>query len=99
MFFPAARGAYVPVLFIPGVFGAVYTEWYSTVLTNLASHGVIVAGVDVWWPLLEHDPHREGSEEWKHSILEEVKKSKVSSESAELFQVVQWVWKHANKTP
>lgn len=89
VFFPAAPGTYTPVLFIPGVFGAIYTEWYSTVLSNLASYGVIVAGVDVQWPLLDGTWGREGGEEWWRDRMT---RKEISSEPATLFKVLEWVY-------
>lgn len=97
MFFPAVPGTYAPVLFIPGIFGAVYTEWYSTVLTHLASYGVIVAGVDVQWPLLDNGHPEYGEEmktsEWRDRVLKTMDKDMdISSELETLFKVLDWVW-------
>ena len=84
VFFPACPGTYVPVFFIPGVFGAIYTEWYSTVLSHLASYGVIVAGVDVQWPLLDDSLEWEAG---RDRILQMLEKA----EPETLFKVLQWV--------
>ena len=89
VFYPAVPGTYVPVLFVPGVFGAIYTEWYSTVLTHLASYGVIVAGVDVQWPLL-HDMGLGATGEWRDRVL----KADISAEPETLFKVLNWVSTH-----
>lgn len=56
VFFPTRPGSYVPVVFVPGLFGSVYAELYTDVLSQLASHGYIVVGVDLKWPIEdEHD--------------------------------------------
>lgn len=49
-YFPTSKGLYVPVVFVPGLYGAIYAEWYSDVLSKVASHGFIVIGVDPFWP-------------------------------------------------
>lgn len=85
VFFPTTAGSYIPILFIPGVFGAIYTEWYSTVLSNLASYGVIVAGVDVQWPLLDGVLD---SRQWREKFLH---MTYISAEPATLFEVLEWV--------
>ena len=51
VFFPTEPGSYVPMVFVPGVHGAVYTELYTDVLTQLATHGYIVVGLDLKWPI------------------------------------------------
>ena len=56
VFFPTEPGSYVPMVFVPGVHGAVYTELYTDVLTQLATHGYIVVGLDLKWPI----------EDWKN---------------------------------
>lgn len=89
MFFPTFAGTYIPVLFIPGVFGAIYTEWYSTVLSNLASYGVIVAGVDVQWPLLDGDLERDPGQ-WRETVLYTTEKE-IAAEPETLFEVLDWV--------
>ncbi len=56
VFYPTVPGIYIPIVFLPGLFTMVYTEAYSTVLSNLASYGYIVAGIDLFWPV---EPARE----------------------------------------
>ena len=92
MFFPTLAGTYIPVLFVPGVFGAIYTEWYSTVLSNLASYGVVVAGVDVQWPLLDGLLERD-SGQWRETVLHTTEKE-ITAEPETLFEVLEWVRVH-----
>ena len=90
MFYPTVAGQYAPVLFVPGVFGAVYTELYATVLANFAGYGFIIAGVDVQWPLF-HKKH----EFWANGInkvaLDTWKQERVQAEPDELFKTLDWV--------
>lgn len=93
VFYPSVPGEYAPILFVPGVFGAVYTELYATVLANFAGYGFIVAGVDVQWPLLS------GSlDYWRQDIKKLVpgggKMVSVQAEPEELFEVLDWVILH-----
>lgn len=93
VFYPSVPGEYAPILFVPGVFGAVYTELYATVLANFAGYGFIVAGVDVQWPLLS------GSlDYWRQDIKKLVpgggKTVSVQAEPEELFEVLDWVILH-----
>lgn len=39
-------------MFVPGLYGVIYAEWYSDVFKQIASHGYIVAGVDLDYPAL-----------------------------------------------
>ena len=50
MYFPTVPGNYVPLIFIPGLFGWIYEELYSDVLHRITSHGYIVVGVDLHYP-------------------------------------------------
>lgn len=50
VFYPTIPGNYAPILFLPGLNGLVYPELYSTVMSNFAAYGYIVAGVDPFWP-------------------------------------------------
>ena len=52
MFYPTDPGTYAPVVFIPGINGAIYTEWHSVVLSHFASYGYIIAGMDLFWPVM-----------------------------------------------
>lgn len=42
--------SYVPIVFVPGLFGVIYAEWYSDVFKQMAAHGYIVIGVDTVYP-------------------------------------------------
>ena len=44
---------YVPILFIPGLNGAMLPEMYSTVMANFAAYGYIVIGINPFYPLLD----------------------------------------------
>ena len=43
------------MVFVPGIYGAIIAEWHSVVLTHFASYGYIVAGVDLFWPVIDGD--------------------------------------------
>lgn len=43
-------GSYAPLVFIPGLFGIIYEQFYSDVLEKIASHGYILVGVDLDYP-------------------------------------------------
>ena len=90
VFYPSVPGEYAPVLFVPGVFGAVYTELYATVLANFAGYGFIVAGVDVQWPLLS-DSLDYQRQDMKTLVLGGGKMVSVQAEPKELFEVLAWV--------
>ena len=53
VYYPTSPGVYVPILFIPGLNGLVFPEFYSTVLSNFASYGYIVAGIDPFYPAID----------------------------------------------
>ena len=53
MYFPVQPGSYVPLIFISGFAGFLYSEMYSTVLTQLATHGYIVIGIDLDYPAID----------------------------------------------
>ncbi|KAI8772843.1 chlorophyllase-1 [Biomphalaria glabrata] len=46
VFFPKSTGKFTPIVFIGGLYGWVVSESYSTLLSNLASHGYIAVGMD-----------------------------------------------------
>ena len=52
VYFPSSPGTYVPILFISGLNGVVFPEFYSTVLANFAAYGYIIAGIDPYYPVL-----------------------------------------------
>lgn len=41
---------YVPLVFIPGLNGIVYSEFYTDVLNYIASHGYVLISFDLGWP-------------------------------------------------
>ena len=43
-------------LHLSGLYGVIFAEWYSDVLSMLASHGLIVVGVDLFWPAVSSNP-------------------------------------------
>ena len=90
MFYPTAAGQYAPVLFVPGVFGAVYTELYATVLANFAGYGFIIAGVDVQWPLLGKK-HDFWAKDIEKVVLDTWNQERVQAEPDELFKTLDWV--------
>ena len=86
VFFPTTPGTYAPVLFAPGVFTSIVTELYSTVLAHFASYGYIVAGVDLFWPVVPTE--WEGLEKWSREFAPE------EHEYEKLFDVINWVCHH-----
>uniref|UniRef100_A0A1X7UK92 Lysosomal dipeptide transporter MFSD1 n=1 Tax=Amphimedon queenslandica TaxID=400682 RepID=A0A1X7UK92_AMPQE len=50
VYYPTVPGSYVPLVFVPGLFGWVYEELYSDVLHRITSHGYILVGVDLHYP-------------------------------------------------
>ena len=48
--YPGVPGVYVPLVFVPGLNGIVYAEFYTDVLNYIASHGYIVVSFDLGWP-------------------------------------------------
>jgi len=59
VYFPRQAGKYVVNFYIGGLGGIVWAESYAEVLRGVASHGIIVIGVDAWWPLLEEQEESE----------------------------------------
>ncbi|CAL1543227.1 unnamed protein product [Lymnaea stagnalis] len=59
VYYPVTPGAYAPIVFIGGMYGYVLSEYYSTFLTTVASHGYIVIGMDprTLTPQDEHISH------------------------------------------
>ena len=49
-YFPVQSGSYAPLVFISGLYGFLYSEMYSNVLTELVTHGYIVLGLDLAYP-------------------------------------------------
>ena len=54
VYFPVESGVYAPLVFVSGFYGFLYSEMYSDVLTQLAAHGYIVMGLDLWYPAVEN---------------------------------------------
>ena len=52
VYYPTSPGTYVPILFIPGLNGVVFPEFYSTAMANFAAYGYIIAGIDPYYPAL-----------------------------------------------
>ena len=50
VYFPTVPGSYAPLVFVPGLFGIIYEQFYSDVLEKIASHGYILVGVDLDYP-------------------------------------------------
>ena len=75
-YYPVANGSYAPVLFVPGLYGVIYAEWYSDVLERVASHGFIMIGVDTFWPAVSDTPTPPGN---------------ITEEPQFIFKILQWV--------
>ena len=58
MFFPVQAGDYPPVFFVGGLDGLIPSDMYTDVLSQLASHGFVVFGVDPRFPFLQSDVSR-----------------------------------------
>ena len=94
VFYPTAPGTYTPIFFVPGLFGAVYTELYADVLANTAGYGFIIAGVDVQWPALTETPHKQQGDPYsftKWALNGGMENVAVKAEPEDLFKVLQWV--------
>lgn len=48
--YPDVPGAYVPLIFVPGLNGIVYAEFYTDVLNYVTSHGYVLLSFDLGWP-------------------------------------------------
>jgi len=55
VFYPLEPGEYVPIVFIPGLYGIASPDMYSDTLQHLASHGYIVIAIDTVVPSLNVD--------------------------------------------
>ena len=77
VYYPVSNGSYAPVLFVPGLFGVIYAEWYSDVFKRVASHGFIVIGVDTFWPVLSDTPT--------------APPRNITEEPQFIFKILQWV--------
>ena len=82
-YFPTSKGSYAPIVFVSGLYGLLYAEWYSDVLTKLASHGFIVMGVDTFWPAASMQASRR--EENTSARID------INEEPEFMFKIVQWV--------
>ena len=58
VYYPTTPGTYVPILFVPGLNGIVFPEFYSTVMANFASYGYIIAGIDPYYPAVDEPTSR-----------------------------------------
>ena len=77
VYYPVSNGSYAPVLFVPGLFGVIYAEWYSDVFERVASHGFIMIGVDTFWPALSDTPT--------------TPPRNITEEPQFIFKILQWV--------
>ena len=55
--YPDFPGVYVPLIFIPGLNGIVYAEFYTDVLNYVASHGYVLLSFDLGWPVMTSARH------------------------------------------
>ena len=84
VFYPTRPGSYVPIVFVPVFIRAIlYTEFYTTVLANLAGYGYIVAGMDLFWPVVDAKWKSAGLK-WQHGLGAE-------PEPKLVFETIQWV--------
>ena len=86
MYYPVAAGTYAPVVFVPGLYGLIFAEWYSDVLSMLASHGLIIVGVDLFWPAVSSNPTTTGNDTTTSSI-----DTSIDEEPEFMYRVLQWV--------
>ena len=75
VFYPTDPGSYAPVVFVPGFDGVVYAEWYSVAMNNLAGYGYVIAGVDLFWPVMDKASKLYG----------------INDPPETVFEVIQWV--------
>ena len=85
MYYPVAEGTYAPVVFVPGLYGVIFAEWYSDVLSMLASHGLIVVGVDLFWPAVSSNPTIDSNT--TTSAID----TSIDEEPEFMYKVLQWV--------
>ena len=55
VYFPLEPGEYVPIVFIPGLYGIVTPDMYSDTLEHLASHGYVVVAMNTILPSVSQD--------------------------------------------
>ena len=63
----------------------IFTEWYSDVLSMLASHGLIVVGVDLFWPAVSSNPTT------GNSTTTSATDTSIDNEPEFMYKVIQWV--------
>ena len=85
MYYPVAAGTYAPVVFVPGLYGVIFAEWYSDVLSMLASHGLIVVGVDLFWPAVSSNSTTDSN-----TTTSPIDTS-IDEEPEFMYRVLQWV--------
>ncbi|KAK6985780.1 chlorophyllase-1 [Biomphalaria glabrata] len=73
VFYPEVVGTFIPIYFIGGLYGHVLSEDYSDFLTEVASHGFIVIGMDPNSPLLDRYQMQESREKKLDLYLQQMK--------------------------
>ena len=80
MYFPEVPGIYVPIVFVSGFKGFLPSELYSDVLEQLARHGYIVVGVDLYYPVYSTKYNTQASNA-----------NMIGKEPDQMYKVVDWV--------
>lgn len=82
MYFPVQNGTYIPLIFISGLDGFLYIDMYSNVLTQLATHGYIVIGINLGYPAATASSSTErGKGDWYQ----------ITEEPARIYKAIEWV--------
>lgn len=81
VYFPTTTGSYVPIVFVPGFNGFIYSEWYSDTLSQLASHGYIVIGIDLGFP----------ANDLKEKNYVNKNNAVITAEPERMFKAINWV--------
>ncbi|GFS16505.1 chlorophyllase-1-like isoform X1 [Elysia marginata] len=61
MYYPQKHGFYAPIFFLGGIYDLISTKYYKTFLQDIAKHGYIVFGIDLY-PHDENNTDAYGSE-------------------------------------
>jgi len=72
VYYPLEAGEYVPIVFIPGLWGTVPGDVYSDTLRHLASHGYVVVTMDTVLPSVSYGKSVHKTEILAKRVYEEI---------------------------
>ncbi|XP_059172184.1 uncharacterized protein LOC131953150 [Physella acuta] len=90
---PVAKGTYNPIVFVGGMYGYVGSSFYSDLLTEIATHGQIVYGMDAL-PLDPKGQLASGNGPWKDGV--QGRRTSLSAKYEEYMQQLLWLQQHAS---